>query len=419
MTRTRLIAASLLAVGAFAVPLPTAGAAATAVVCDGHVATIVGGPGDEKLFGTTGPDVIAGLFGDDTIDGRGGNDRICGGDGADVLFGGPGNDRLFGERGGAVPLDPEDPVRNDTVLGGPGDDYLDPGHEANVRLFAPNIVAYTTAPGPVTVDLATHRSSGSAGHDTIVDINNLVVVGSPFADKLYGGPRADLLYGHGGPDLLVGRTSNDELRGGGGLGYFNTGDDKSPDRLIGGKGNDHLSDSGGGDSIDGGPGADTLFGHDGARIRGGGGEDWLQYILVSTRVRQLINLGSGVDYLGLHVRLGRNIALTTDLKHGVLKVKRPSLSFGFRAADTIQLTQRTGTWHAIGTGRAEKFFTSIRVPITVRARGGDDKVEGSSRADFIDGGGGHDRADSNGGHDTCVSVEEQTLFGSKKCEVSS
>jgi Ca2+-binding RTX toxin-like protein len=270
----------------------------------------------------------------------------------------------------------------------------------------------------VTVDLATHHSSGAAGHDTVADIN-VLVVGSPFADKLYGGPRADLLYGNGGPDLIVGRMSNDELRGGGGLGYFNQRDDKSPDRLIGGKGNDHIADSGGGDSIDGGPGSDDMFGHEGARIRGGGGKDFVQYRLVSAGGRHLIDLGSGDDFLDLSVRLGRKVALTTDLKQGVLKVKRPSLRFGFRSVETIELTQPNGTWHVIGTGRAESFVTSFRVPITVRARGGDDRVEGSSQADFIDGGGGHDRADSGGGHDTCVSVEDQHLFNSKKCEVSS
>ena len=47
------------------------------VLCDGHVATIVGTPGDDDLLGTKGDDVIAGLQGNDFIEGRGGDDIIC------------------------------------------------------------------------------------------------------------------------------------------------------------------------------------------------------------------------------------------------------------------------------------------------------------------------------------------------------
>src|SRR3954468_13142963 len=69
-------------------------------------ATIVGGPGDERLRGTNAPDVI---------DGNGGNDRILGLRGDDKLVGGPGNDRISGGRG------------EDTIFGVQGNDRLDGG----------------------------------------------------------------------------------------------------------------------------------------------------------------------------------------------------------------------------------------------------------------------------------------------------
>ncbi len=388
-----------------------------AVTCDGRAATLVGGPGDDHLVGTPGPDVIAGLAGDDTIDGRGGDDLVCGGDGADFLVGGPGDDRLLGQRGGAVPADPEDPVPNDTVIGGPGDDFLDPGWEGEPNLFAPNLVGYTTAPGPVTVDLATHRSSGAAGRDTLAAFP-LLVVGSRFGDTLKGGPLADRIYGHAGPDRIVGRGGNDELRGGGGLGYFNQGPDQAPDRVFGGAGNDHLADSRGGDTLSGGPGDDDHWGQT-SRVRGGPGRDFLQYRITEPGARRLVDLGPGNDSLELGVRLGRRVALTTHLVRGVLRIPRPDIRFGFRNVEEIDLFQPNGTWRVVGTGRSETFRTAFNVPITVWARGGDDTVEGSSMADHIDGGGGHDRATAGGGTDTCVSVEDEHLFGTKGCEISS
>ncbi len=56
----------------FVAPLP-----ATAQLCDGLPATIVGSAGDDELVGTSGNDVIAGLAGNDRIVGGGGDDLIC------------------------------------------------------------------------------------------------------------------------------------------------------------------------------------------------------------------------------------------------------------------------------------------------------------------------------------------------------
>ncbi len=78
-----------------------------AVICDGHVATIVGTAGNDHLIGTDGPDVIAGLGGDDVILGLSGNDIICGGDGNDVInaMGGSGQ-QLFGDAGNDLCIGP-------------------------------------------------------------------------------------------------------------------------------------------------------------------------------------------------------------------------------------------------------------------------------------------------------------------------
>jgi V8-like Glu-specific endopeptidase len=83
--------------------------------CNGRQVTIVGGPGAEKLVGTSAPDVFKARGGADRIVGRGGNDTACGGGGADVLVGKGGSDELFGN-GGA-----------DKLRGGPGKDICNGG----------------------------------------------------------------------------------------------------------------------------------------------------------------------------------------------------------------------------------------------------------------------------------------------------
>jgi len=95
--------------------------------CDAHlkpnpVVFVTGGPGNdrirgsslsEKLMGGPGNDIISGGACDaDELDGGPGNDKLTGGPNDDVLRGNAGNDRLFGGRG------------DDQLFGGPGRDRL-------------------------------------------------------------------------------------------------------------------------------------------------------------------------------------------------------------------------------------------------------------------------------------------------------
>lgn len=93
----------------------------SAELCNGRVATIVGTPDDDALFGTKYPDVIVGLGGNDVLVGASGNDTLCGGPGNDTLYGGKGRDYLYGGSG-------DDTINgqpgNDTLLGGLGTDRL-------------------------------------------------------------------------------------------------------------------------------------------------------------------------------------------------------------------------------------------------------------------------------------------------------
>lgn len=67
--------------------------------CGGKLATIVGGPGKDKLKGTGKKDVVQSFGGNDVVSTKGGSDALCGGAGNDKLKGGGGDDSLTGEAG--------------------------------------------------------------------------------------------------------------------------------------------------------------------------------------------------------------------------------------------------------------------------------------------------------------------------------
>ncbi len=83
--------------------------------------TLVGGAGDDSLYGGGANDTLEGDEGADFLSGGGGNDTLTGSSGHDRLFGGPGNDSIEG-RGGADLVNAG--AGNDVVSGGNGDDQV-------------------------------------------------------------------------------------------------------------------------------------------------------------------------------------------------------------------------------------------------------------------------------------------------------
>ena len=81
--------------------------------------------GDNTLIGGTGNDQLFGGNGDDTLQGAAGNDLLSGGNGDDTLIGGSGVDVMLGGRG------------NDVLVWNPGDgsDRLDGGSGFDTMLF--------------------------------------------------------------------------------------------------------------------------------------------------------------------------------------------------------------------------------------------------------------------------------------------
>jgi Ca2+-binding RTX toxin-like protein len=208
-------------------------------------ATIIGGPGNERLRGTNAPDVIDGNAGNDRILGRGADDQLIGGLGNDRVFGGLGNDTIAGVQG------------NDVLVGGPGDD---------------TVTGDAAGRGDVT---SYDRLFGGPGNDTLR--------GGDSRDRIIGGAGNDTSDGQGGRDRMAGGPGDDNQSGGPGndVIYANRGTDTS----SGGDGDDVLwamarFDVAGpgdqvGDTLDGGNGNDEFRTRDGEvdRITCGPGND--------------------------------------------------------------------------------------------------------------------------------------------------
>ena len=169
------------------------------VIIFDDAAVFDGTPGSDFAFGSNFSDRFSGGAGVDGFEGAGGDDFINGGAGGDVIDGGAGTDTAS---------------------------YAGAAAGVSVHLTKPNL------------------NSGEAAGDQLISIER--IIGSSYADSIYGSHAKETLIGKGGADVLSGLAGNDVLDGGNGADY-----------LSGGRGNDTLVGGAGGDILDGGEGTDT------------------------------------------------------------------------------------------------------------------------------------------------------------------
>lgn len=323
--------------------------------CDGMPANIIGTPDHDRLTGTDGDDVIVAGAGRDEVLAGAGNDVVCAGPGSDRITGGSGHDRLFGE--GANDLFSET-TGNDLIVGGAGN-YNQVGY-----LEAPSGVAVRLAEG--TVAPMTDALTGP-GHDQLSDIRG--VLGTPYDDLLVGTEGKDRIFGLGGRDEIRGDDARDRIGIHDGV-------------VRAGRGKDIVFATGGDTNIRLGDGRD--------RITGGDGD-------------QVIDGGPGRDHVV--VRHGRHLdsgPLTGRLRGGG---GRDLLELEVRADVHLSLADGVARWSdaRVDLGSLER----------VRSRGGgDDVLEGSSRAEEIDGGFGDDVIRGLGGDDLLIGrADRDEVYG--------
>ncbi len=164
---------------------------AQAGAADAAKCTQKGTGGVDVLKGTNKKDVLCGKGGDDVMIGKGGNDVLKGAAGNDTLTAKGGNDTVSGGAG------------DDTVSGGPGNDTLKGGGGTDVSGFS-------DLPSAIQVDLAAGTVDGD-GHDKISTVEN--IVGTAFDDRIDGDAGPNELSGGEGNDMIVGRQGDDVLKG--------------------------------------------------------------------------------------------------------------------------------------------------------------------------------------------------------------
>lgn len=442
MRRTTTLTVLSGLVGLALAPVVGSAPAQAAITCDGLAATIVVPEADPfpvppPVRGTPGNDVIVGSSGDDVIEGLGGNDTICGLGGADTIRGGEGDDRLFG---GLDFYDYED-YDGDSVEPGPGDDYVDLGHdpvteELSRGTYTWDQVSFANADGPMIVDLTAGTATGE-GTDTIAP-TTLVggVEGSAFDDRITGSPRIDWITAGGGDDVVEGRGGNDYIQADAPTRRLPSEETHVPgdDVVDGGGGRDEIEGGHGKDVLRGNAGRDTIRVQDGERgtralggpgrdgigswsfratgealMLGGGGDDTFYPAIRDRRDRVVVRGGGGADRLAPAASLKaapHRSKVVVDARRGTVTTKVGTRirfssvrSFGFEGSTETR-------FHFRGSGRAEVLrFTEQYGPVTATGGGGGDRLTGGRGRDLLDGGSGRDVLDGDKGRDRCLRGE--------------
>jgi subtilisin family serine protease len=309
---------------------------------------ILAGGGRDSLLGDLGANLILAGAANDSLDGAGGNDTLVGDLGNDVVlyadvtgavmidlllgyaFDGSGNDSLrsieevvAGNFSDWLSGDSEanrlsGGAGADTLVGGLGNDTLWGGADID-------LVSYADATGGVSVKLINDVTYGASATDYLYEIEK--VLGSAFADTIWGDNKNETLDGQFGDDTMDSHWGDDSLIGGAGtdLLFFYTGYGQDPvtvnlaagtssgiifgndsftgfENVLGARGSDSfvgdtsangLNGGEGNDTLDGGFGNDMLdgnFGND--SLNGGGGTDFVTYASASNSIT--VDLAAGL-----------------------------------------------------------------------------------------------------------------------------
>ena len=405
--------------------LPSAAASASARMCDGKRATIVGTPGNDVLQGTAEDDVIVAGDGNDTVNAGSGADVVCGGAGDDVIRASKGADRVLGGDGADSIDGGED---GDDLDAGPGSDTLRERSDEGGTINLPAGTATTTGDDLVTgfeqvrgsgtgefliyADGNTRLVSMTGAHDDTVitsdtDGDTALVLDLGLGDDHYVVRQTgvsvveDTAGVSGGYDLVDvatdGTTTIDDAFGG--LRVDTSGSGRElidvvavldPVYLTTGPGRDDLRvvSAGGSVFVDAGEGGDLLRGSLGtfSGITLGPGPDRVQAL--STLDLRAVDGGTGTDQV-----LGSQGRDVVDLTLGLWQWAGHAVTLtGFE-----QILGRDG--NDVLRGSAD--------PDDLRGGAGADVVSGRDGDDVLDGDEGNDTAKGGAGNDLCRAEHRQ------------
>ncbi len=317
---------------------------------------IVGTEAD-TITGGTGNDQLLGMTGDDTLNGDDGDDVVSGNDGNDNISGGIGNDTLHGGNdndildGGGNNDELYGGAGNDILLGGTGNDFFDGGAGTDTASFA----GYTTY---VNVDLSnTAAQNTREGTDTFINIENLI--GTDFNDTLQGDSNTNQIDGGLGADNIWGNGGADVLNGeDGDDNFFVQGTDAFDDTFNGGAGFDEIS-----------LGGDSYF-------NGSSTFNSIEQLDMNGN-RALAELNGGFDFTGMTVTARGNMEGQGG-NETITGSDSNDLIYGFAGNDT--LSGGIGSDQIWGGDDAD----------TINGGDDDDTIRGEAGADILNGDNGND-----------------------------
>jgi len=336
-------------------------------------------------------------------------ERIVTGPGGDTVVGGPGAQFIDAGSGG------------NSVSGGPGNDILAAGTGADTFHGGKgrDLVSYASRQDSVdvTFDGSANDGAQAEGDNVLADMEG--VVGSHKADQLTGGPRANWLYGNEGDDVVVGGGGNDHFFGSGPEALVGVFFQDGSDVFFGGPGKDTVDESNHpGDmtlSLDGAKN-DQVTGHpeqgvdnihtDVENVVGGADDDQI----TGSNAANRLTGGAGTDTL---TSLGGPDTLLpgpgADTVAGGAGPDTASFA-GASAAITANLAQGTATGDGddvlssverlAGSAHADH-LTGSGLPNLVSGGPGDDVLKGLGGSDVLKGGPGGDDFNGGPGTDTC------------------
>lgn len=199
---------------------------------------LIGGAGNDKLYGLNMNDSLSGGAGDDILYGGYGNDSLIAADGNDQLYGEQDNDYLEGNNGNDT-LDGG--LGADTLIGGVGNDSYfvdnsgdvisDNGLSSDIDVV--NIAVLKSYTLPIGIETGA-VASGTQTANITGNTSNNTLTGNDGKNTLNGSTGRDSLFGGAGDDVLMGGTGNDQLEGDGGKDVFkfNTALKANVDKII-------------------------------------------------------------------------------------------------------------------------------------------------------------------------------------------
>jgi Ca2+-binding RTX toxin-like protein len=221
----------------------------------GGIEAVVGSNFNDTLMGSDFPESIRDTAADLLIGGPG-DDTLFGFGGSDILQGGPGFDTLIGGANG------------DIANPGPGDTARFNANSSDLSVFFQNDGSVLVAAPGGGVDTLfemefIETNDGRFAIGSFTPSNRQLLIGTEGDSPLTGTAGDDMIFGRGGNDTLRGEGGNDVIEG-----------EDGNDTIDAGQGDDTVSGGAGADVIKGRGGGDTLSGDAGAdRLKGGGGAD--------------------------------------------------------------------------------------------------------------------------------------------------